>query len=117
MEDGYYSSARTERYREQLKEIGHPAADWDDFQLTSYLVQKTYKDTNNNPDWDRYEEDFQRARRRVELKAPDYLAGAGFFGTAGEEFSRGFGSGIDSMQGGYQAVLGLAAGALGAGRH
>ena len=117
MDDGYYFSARTGKLREALKAQGHPAAEWDDFQLTSYLVQRDYKkaqEAGGEVDWDAYDEDYQRARRRVELKAPDYLAGAGFFGTAGEEFSRGFGSGIDSMQGGYQAVLGLAAGALGA---
>ena len=117
MADGYYSSKETDNYRRQLEEAGHPAAEWDDFQLTSYLVQDAYKhaqDAGVEVDWDSYDEDFQRARRRVELKAPEYLAGRGFFGTAGEEFSRGLGSGIDSMQGGYQAVLGLAAGALGA---
>ena len=116
MDDGYYSSLRTDNLRKALEEKGHPAAEWDDFQLTSYLVQRDYKkaqDAGGEVRWHTYDEDFQRARRRVELKAPEYLAGKGFLGTAGEEFSRGIGSGVDSMQGGYQAVLGLAAGALG----
>ena len=113
----YYTSARTKQYRKQLEEIGHPAAEWDDFQITSFLVQSDYKyaqEAGGTVDWEAYDEDFQRARRRVELKAPEYLAGKGFLSTAGEEFGRGVGSGVDSMQGGYQAVLGLAAGALGA---
>ena len=80
MDDGYYSSLRTDNLRKALEEKGHPAAEWDDFQLTSYLVQQDYKkaqDAGGEVRWHTYDEDFQRARRRVELKAPEYLAGKG----------------------------------------